>query len=391
MIPSFRWFGPTDLVTLKHIRQAGVHGVITALHDHRCGDLWSREAIAAHRQLVEAAGMKWHVVESLPVHESIKQGSAERDTYITRYIESLRNLAAEGMDVICYNFMLVTDMTRTQFAHPLEDGSTVLLCDGAALAAFEKHVLELDQLETRYSSEELAAGDLLWSELDAAKREELTSTVLLGLPGTVDDLTPDGFKEHLTAYDGIDADKLRENLVYFLNAVTPVAEEVGIKMAIHPDDPPRPLYGLPRILSTGDDFQAIVDAVPSKANGLTFCSGSFGGRLDNNPVDIFRRFADRIPFAHFRNVRFLNESTNTFCESPHLDGRVDMIELVSALVDEEARRAAAGHECPKIPVRPDHGRELIDDARKSSYAGYSYQGRAIALAELLAVEMTLTR
>lgn len=391
MIPSFRWFGPSDVVTLKHIRQAGVQGVVTALHDHRCGELWSREAIAAHRHLVEEAGMKWQVVESLPVHESIKQGTAERDAYIARYNESLRNLAAEGIDVVCYNFMPVTDWTRTQLAHPLTDGSTVLLCDGAALAAFEKHVLELDQLENRYSSEELAAGDSLWSELGADKREELSRAVLLGLPGTVDDLTPDGFKEHLAAYDEIDAENLRQNLIYFLKAVTPVAEEVGINMAIHPDDPPRSLFGLPRILSTGDDFQAIVDAVPSKANGLTFCSGSFGGRLDNDPVEIFRRFADRIPFAHFRNVRFLNETTNTFCESPHLDGRVDMIELVSALVDEESRRAAVGHARPQIPVRPDHGRELIDDAPKSSYAGYSYQGRAIALAELLAIEKTLTR
>ena len=391
MIPSFRWFGPTDVVTLQHIRQAGARSVVTALHDHSCGSLWSREAIANHRQLVENADMKWHVVESLPIHESIKQGKPESERYLEIYAESMRNLAAEGIDVICYNFMPVTDWTRTELAHPLSDTSTVLLCDGAGLAAFERHVLDLGDLETRYSADELLAGDQLWETLDDAAKDRLTSAILLGLPGTVDNLSPTEFKSMLADYDGIDAATLRSNLVRFLEYVTPIAEEIGITMAIHPDDPPRPLFGLPRVLSTGDDFQKIVDAVPSKANGLTFCSGSFGGRLENNPVEIFERFAERIPFAHFRNVQFLNEDTNTFCESPHLDGRVDMIALVEALRNEEQRREEEGHSCPLIPVRPDHGRELIDDSTKQSYAGYSYQGRAIALAELLAIEKTLNR
>jgi mannonate dehydratase len=394
MLPSGRWFGPDDSVTLREIRQAGALGVVTALHHIPCGELWAREEIAKRKREIEwdeeknaPSGLKWTVLESLPVHEDIKTRSGDSRALIETYKQSLRNLAEQGIETVCYNFMPVLDWTRTKMHYELEDGSKTLYCDVDEIAAFDMFILRRKNAEEDYSDEERRNAKALFDSMDDDARRCLADTILLGLPGTVDDLTVPQFAEILARYDGIDGETLRSNLYGFLNEIMPVCEETGVKMAIHPDDPPRSIFGLPRVVSTAEDLARLFHEVPSRNNGLTLCAGSLGGRLDNDPLAILEAFADRTFLAHLRNVKFLKK--NTFHETDLSKGRVDMVGMMDALLREENRRKNAGEADWRIPVRPDHGKQLDTDARRRFYGGYSAAGRMIGLAELRGIESAL--
>ena len=389
MIESWRWYGPSDPVTLRDIRQAGASGIVTALHEVKCGDLWTEEAVAERVRMVEEAGMKWVVAESIAVHEDIKTRSGNWKHYLDVYKQSLRNLAAGGVKVVCYNFMPVLDWTRSDLAFPMEDGSSVLKYDAARVAAFDLFILEREGAEGDYSPETAARARELFQSMDAGARKALADSILLGLPGTVDDLTPEQFREMLKRYEGIDDAQLRRNLYDFLNEIMPVCEETGIRMAIHPDDPPRPIFGLPRILSDEEDMRRMVREVPSPHSGFTLCTGSLGGLYSNAPHLLMEEFADRVYFAHFRNTVF-DRDHESFRESgSHLCGHTDMAYAMQCLLEEEARRKAAGWAEWLIPVRPDHGKLMDIDLEKHCYAGYSYGGRLIGLAELRGLAMGL--
>lgn len=389
MIESWRWYGLGDPVTLRDIRQAGASGIVTALHEVKCGELWTREAVAERARMVEEAGMTWVVAESIAVHEDIKTRSGNWKHYLEVYKESLRNLAAGGVKVVCYNFMPVLDWTRSDLAFPMEDGSSVLKYDSARVAAFDLFVLEREGAAEDYSPETVARARELFQSLDDAARKDLADSILLGLPGTVDDLTPEQFKEMLRRYEGIDDAQLRRNLYLFLNEIMPVCEETGIRMAIHPDDPPRPIFGLPRIMSDEEDMRRLVREVPSSHSGFTLCTGSLGGLYSNAPHLLMEEFADRVHFAHFRNTVF-DADHESFRESgSHLCGHTDMAYAMQCLLAEEARRKAAGWTEWRIPVRPDHGKLMDIDLEKHCYAGYSYGGRVIGLAELRGLAMGL--
>ncbi len=390
MIESWRWYGPSDAITLRDIRQAGVQGVVTALHEVRCGELWTEEAIMERKRMVEAAGMQWVVVESVAVHEDIKTRSGNWQHYVDVYKQCLRNLARCGVRTVCYNFMPVLDWTRTDLFFELPDGSSVLKCDADEVAAFDVFILKREGAEGDYDAGTLARAKARFDAMDEAARKALSDSILLGLPGTVDDLTPDEFKAMLARYDGIDDERLRNNLYDFLREIMPVCEEEGIRMAIHPDDPPRPIFGLPRIMSDEADMERLVREVPSMCNGFSLCTGSLGGLRTNAPHLLMEKFADRVFFAHFRNTVFEGENADSFRESDsHLQGHTDMAYAMQVLLDEEDRRRSAGEACPEIPVRPDHGRLMDRDKERGCYAGYSYGGRAIGLAELRGLAMGL--
>ena len=381
MIESWRWYGPSDPVMLRDIRQAGAAGIVTALHEVKCGELWTREAVAERARMVEEAGMKWVVAESIAVHEDIKTRSGNWKHYLEVYKQSLRNLAAGGVKVVCYNFMPVLDWTRSDLAFPLEDGSSVLKYDAVRVAAFDLFILERAGAADDYAPETAARARELFQSMDGDARKALADSILLGLPGTVDDLTPEQFREMLKRYEGIDDAQLRRNLYDFLNEIMPVCEETGIRMAIHPDDPPRPIFGLPRIMSDEEDMRQLVREVPSMHSGFTLCTGSLGGLYSNAPHLLMEEFADRVYFAHFRNTVF-DADHESFRESgSHLCGHTDMAYAMQCLLDEEARRKAAGWPDWRIPVRPDHGKLMDIDLEKHCYAGYSYGGRMIGLAE----------
>lgn len=389
MIESWRWYGPGDPVTLRDIRQAAAYGIVTALHEVKCGDLWTEEAVAERARMVEEAGMKWVVAESIAVHEDIKTRSGNWKHYLDVYKQSLRNLAAGGVKVVCYNFMPVLDWTRSDLAFPMEDGSSVLKYDAARVAAFDLFILEREGAAEDYSPETAARARELFQSMDGDARKALADSILLGLPGTVDDLTPEQFREMLKRYEGIDDAQLRRNLYDFLNEIMPVCEETGIRMAIHPDDPPRPIFGLPRIMSDGEDMRRMVREVPSSHSGFTLCTGSLGGLYSNAPHLLMEEFADRVYFAHFRNTVF-DADHESFRESgSHLCGHTDMAYAMQCLLEEEARRKAAGWAEWRIPVRPDHGKLMDMDLEKHCYAGYSYGGRVIGLAELRGLAMGL--
>lgn len=389
MIESWRWYGPSDPVTLRDIRQAGAAGIVTALHEVKCGELWTREAVAERARMVEEAGMKWVVAESIAVHEDIKTRSGNWKHYLEVYKQSLRNLAAGGVKVVCYNFMPVLDWTRSDLAFPLEDGSSVLKYDAVRVAAFDLFILERAGAADDYAPETAARARELFQSMDGDARKALADSILLGLPGTVDDLTPEQFREMLKRYEGIDDAQLRRNLYDFLNEIMPVCEETGIRMAIHPDDPPRPIFGLPRIMSDEEDMRQLVREVPSMHSGFTLCTGSLGGLYSNAPHLLMEEFADRVYFAHFRNTVF-DADHESFRESgSHLCGHTDMAYAMQCLLDEEARRKAAGWPDWRIPVRPDHGKLMDIDLEKHCYAGYSYGGRVIGLAELRGLAMGL--
>ncbi len=389
MIESWRWYGPGDPITLRDIRQAGVKGIVTALHEVRCGELWTAEAVNERARMIRDAGMEWVVAESIAVHEDIKTRSGNRRHYLEVYKQSLRNLAAGGVKVVCYNFMPVLDWTRSDLAFPIEDGSSVLKYDAARVAAFDVFILGREGAAADYDAATMERAKALIDSLDEAGKKALADSILLGLPGTVDDLTPEQFREMLKSYDGIDDAQLRRNLYDFLNEIMPVCEETGIRMAIHPDDPPRPIFGLPRIMSNAADMRQMACEVPSMHSGFTLCTGSLGGSVNNAPHLLMEEFADRVYFAHFRNTVF-DEDGLSFRESgTHLCGHTDMAYAMQRLIDEENRRMASGCADWNIPVRPDHGKLMDIDREKNCYAGYSYGGRLVGLAELRGLKMGL--
>lgn len=383
MKQSWRWFGPNDPVRLREIKQAGVTDIVTALHHIRCGELWPVEEIKKRQQEVADAGMVWSVVESVAVHEDIKTRSGNYKSYVETYKQNIRNLAECGIDTICYNFMPVLDWTRSELNKELEDGGKVLFCDMDAVAAFDLFILKREGAENDYTDEEKVHAKDYFGKLDDAGVKELSDSILMGLPGTVDDFSAEDFAAELKRYEGIDDAQLRRNMYDFLNEISPVCDELGVKMAIHPDDPPRPIFGLPRIMSTIEDVEQMYRECPSKNIGLTLCTGSFGGRKDNNPAAILERYAERVYFIHFRNVTFVEGREKSFYESNHLTGQVDMVRAMKALIAEEERRGET------IPVRPDHGKLMDGDAEKGSYAGYSGMGRMLGLAELRGLEFGL--
>lgn len=386
---TWRWFGPKDPIRLEEIRQTGATGIVTALHEIPNGEVWPVAAIAERKRLIEEAGLTWSVVESVPVHEAIKQGLPERDALIDAYGQTLRNLAACGIDTVCYNFMPVLDWTRTDLAYRLPDGALALRFDQVAFAAFDLYLLGRPAAEAEYDEEEKAAARAYLDTLDAAGRERLIDTLIAGLPGAEEHYTLARFREALAAYDGIDAERLREHLGVFLAAVVPVAEALGIRLAIHPDDPPRPLLGLPRVVSTPEDARWILDAAPSPANGLTLCTGSYGVRADIDLAEMARRFGPHLHFVHLRSTRRDPREPRTFHEAPHLAGDVDMVAVIQALVAEERRRERDGG--ARLPMRPDHGHQLLDDRHRETAPGYPLYGRMRGLAELRGVELAVRR
>jgi mannonate dehydratase len=388
MEQTWRWFGPSDPITLADIKQTGATGIVTALHEVPNGQVWTTAAIADRKRLIEACALTWSVVESVPVHEDIKRGAPGRDQWIQAYQQSLRNLAANGIDVVCYNFMPILDWTRTDLRYVLDDGGWALRFDQDAFAAFDLFILARAGAEGEYDDAATARARAYYDNLSPEGRELLTGTIIAGLPGSEEGYTLATLEAMLATYAGIDADRLRENLGYFLRAVVPVAEEVGIRMAIHPDDPPRPLLGLPRAVSTQQDARWLLDAAPSVANGLTFCTGSFGVRADNDLVAMAKEFASRIYFAHLRST-VREENPLSFHEGDHAGGDVDMVAVVAALVTEERRRERDGG--PRISLRPDHGHQLLDDQRRASNPGYSLIGRLKGLAELRGIELAVRR
>ena len=364
------------------LKQIGVEGIVTALHDVPLGQVWTQEAIHDLKTYIESYGMRWSVVESLPVVETIKYGGPDRDEQIEVYKESLRNLGKEGIHCVCYNFMPVLDWARTDLHKVLPDGSVTLAYDQYEVCAFEMFVLKRPGLEKNYDDATRARARRLWGKASARERKRIADALLTGLPGTTEDATPEGLRRELAAYADIDAPQLKRNLYAFLNEITPTLEETGIDMAIHPDDPPFPIFGLPRILSSAADIREMARACPSRHVGVTLCTGSLGANLKNDAVKIFREFHERIHFCHFRNL--LHSEPGVFRESDsHLVGNTDMPALMFELLKEERRRGA------EIVVRPDHGRMLDADKGRTCYYGYSYGGRLIGLSELRGLEAGL--
>jgi mannonate dehydratase len=380
---TWRWFGPKDPIPLRHIRQAGATGIVTAMHHIPNGSVWPVDDIGRCREEIERNGLRWSVVESVPVHEDIKQGRARRDEYLENYAQSLRHLAACGIDVVCYNFMPLLDWTRTQLAWVLPDGAEALRFDAVDAALFDLYLLKRPGAEAEHRPENIKRASERNRQITNLQRDEIQRTILLGLPGTVEDLTLEEFRAALRQYDDIDGEQLRKNHAAFLRAIAPVAEECGISLCIHPDDPPFPIFGLPRIASTAEDFAAICDAVDSPANGITFCTGSLGAHPTNDLPAMFRRFGPRVHFLHLRNVK--READGSFYEAEHLGGSTDMAAVMLAITEELDRRVATGHAVP-LPMRPDHGHRMLGDLEKTFYAGYSAIGRLRGLAELRGLE-----
>ncbi|HEY8383823.1 MAG TPA: mannonate dehydratase [Microvirga sp.] len=392
MEQTWRWFGPEDVVRLEQIRQAGATGIVTALHHIPYGVVWSRDEIQARQALIEAdpsLGLRWSVVESLPIHESIKLGEGDLGPLFDNYRQSMRNLAACGIRTICYNFMPILDWTRTELAYPLPGGGRALRFNVHEFAAFDCFMLEREGAEDDHAPDVLARARSWHQAASESDKGRLLSNIMAGLPGAFDRYDIPGLRHMLDRYRGISAADLRGNLARFLSEVIPTAEELGIHMAIHPDDPPRALMGLHRIVSNEADIELILGMVESPANGLTFCTGSLGAGPTNDPPAIARRFADRIHFAHLRNVT--KEADGSFMEADHLGGDTDMVAVVRTLLEEQKRRRAVAEEHWRIPMRPDHGHELLDDFGRKTHPGYPLIGRLRGLAELRGVMQATSR
>ncbi|MDG4646838.1 mannonate dehydratase [Roseibacterium sp. SDUM158017] len=389
MKETWRWFGPPDPITLDEVRQTGARGIVSALHHVPSGTAWTASEIAGRRALIEAAGLDWDVIESIPVSEPIKTRTGPWKAHVEAWIASLRAVAdAGGPRVICYNFMPVLDWTRTALREPLPNGGTAMRFDLVDFALFDLHLLKRAGAEADYSPDVVAEATRRAADIDGARAEALAANVTAGLPGSNESWTLDDVRARIADYDGVDPRGLRANLVAFLGEVVPVAEELGLKLCCHPDDPPFPLLGLPRVMSTLDDYREVLDAVPSPANGATLCTGSLGVRADFDPVAFVEALGNRIHFVHLRNTRRDAGAAGLrvgFQESAHLDGDTDMVATIRALMAEEARRRSAGRPDAEIPMRPDHGHDLLDDVRRRGQPGYPLVGRMRGLAELRGV------
>ena len=391
MKESFRWYGPEDPVGLSDILQSGATNVVSALHQVPNGSVWEKGSIKAYKEIVVKAGLDWEVVESVPIHEDIKRRVGKYKQHIENYKKTIENLSKCGIYNICYNFMPVLDWTRTHLHYHMEDGSTALYFDKTALAAFDLFIVKRKNTEKQYNENKILEAKKYYDSLTKEEVETLSMSIIAGLPGSEEKYSLEKFRNQLEYYESVSKSDLQKNLIYFLEEIIPTAEKFGVRMCIHPDDPPFDLFGIPRVVSTYEDLNFIFKAIPSLSNGLTFCTGSLGVRPDNNLIEIFHKFAERIHFLHLRSTK--RDDKGNFYEANHLEGDLDMFQIVRAILIEEKKRKKVNRSDWKIPMRPDHGHQMLDDLNKKTNPGYSAIGRLRGLAEIrglaLGIDKTL--